>query len=204
MMVCVCMLVCLLTLIKSMHWLYEQRAWNMISGGTYIYEMKCSIAVYITYITYREWVSEQSQWTPSCVSVYLSFQNSDGRHCAKPKSPYVWRDVFYKCANASKTPIFLFIFSGSFSHIWFVSRCLSLPFKFPPKNAIWQNRLKCVVRSIRKHGWVLFTFSKGCCWWWACIWHGKLVTLKYQRLTIPSISVCPCTVWWSHQPSSWF
>lgn len=43
------------------------------------------------------------------------------------------------------------------------------------------NRLKCVVHSTRKHGWVPCIFTKVCCWSWAYIWHGKQDTLKFQH-----------------------
>lgn len=58
---------------------------------------------------------------------------------------------------------------------------------------ICTNRLKCVVHSIRKHGWAHFTFLKDCFWWLAFIWHGKQDMLKYQHSTIHSTLVCRFT-----------
>lgn len=82
--------------------------------------------------------------------------------------------------------VFIIFFSFSFSlslYIFLFRSNSTLEIHGVINFTTFVNRLKYVVRSIRKHGWAHSTFTKVSFCWWAYIWHGKQDTSKYQRST---------------------
>lgn len=147
---CMCS-VCLLTLIKSMHWLCEQRAWNMISGGTHTCIKWYTLSQYILHISHREqsWMSEwaMSMNTVMCECIWFQFR---WQTLCQTQNLHMFDTMYFKCAAASKhLAAFIFILFLVHFLIWFLSLSLVLNLQF---HFDFTHRLKCVVRSIHKHG----------------------------------------------------